>query len=61
MTSMPPPPVVRVKPQPDVYTVLLIVAILCLAVSIGAVVWDLMRNYGLSFAQLFTGQQVPPM
>jgi len=52
-------PVVRVKPSSNVYTVLLIVAILVLAVATGAVVYDLMHNYGLSFAELFSGQQVP--
>lgn len=62
MTSVSPSgPVVKVKPQPDVYTLLLIVAILCLAVTIGAVVYDLIRNYGLTFAQLFTGQETPPI
>jgi hypothetical protein len=62
MTSMPPSgPVVRVKPQPDVYTVLLIVAVLGLAVTVGAVMYDLMHNYGLTFARLFSGQETPPI
>jgi len=62
MTAMPPQgPVVKVKPQPDIYTLLLIVAILVLAAGVGAVVWDLMENYGLTFGQLFTGQEIPPI
>ena len=46
-------PVVRVKPQSNVYTVLLAVAVVILAVAIGIVVHDLMTTYGLSFGQLF--------
>ena len=62
MTSTSPSgPVVKVKPQPDVYTLLLIVAIFCLAVAVGAVVWNLVTHYGLSFTQLFTGQEAPPI
>ena len=49
-------PVVKVKPGSNVYTVLLI---LVLAVAVGAVVYDLTQTYGLSFAELFSGQKVP--
>ncbi len=52
-------PVVRVKPSSNVYTVLLVVAVLVLAVATGAVVYDLMQNYGYSFAMLFGSQDIP--
>ncbi|HET6427082.1 MAG TPA: hypothetical protein VM389_01080 [Phycisphaerae bacterium] len=54
-------PVVKVKPSSNVYTVLLIVAILILAFATGTVVHDLMQNYGLTFAELFSGQKAPPV
>ena len=61
MTALSPEgPVVKVKPQSNIYTLLLAVAILCLAAAVGVVVWDLLTNYGLSFAELFTGQEIPP-
>ena len=44
---------VRVKPQPDVYTALLVVAILVLAATIGIVIWNLTSVYGLTFAEIF--------
>jgi len=46
-------PVIPVKPQPNVYTVLLIVAILALIVSISIVLYNLMTTYGMTFAQIF--------
>lgn len=56
-------PVVAVKPQPDVYTVLLIVAILALGVSIGLVLYNLMSappdGYGMSFGTLFDTSKWP--
>ena len=52
-------PVVRVKPQPDIYSLLLILAILALAGVVAAVMHNLMTVYGLSFQELFTGQQTP--
>ena len=54
-------PVVKVKPGSNVYTVLLVVAILVLAVATGTVVYDLVQRYGLSFAELFSGQKTPPV
>ena len=50
------------KPQADVYTVLLIVAIVCLAVTIGLVLHNLMSpvpagGYGLSFGDLFKSSE----
>jgi len=43
------------KPQPDVYTLLLVVAILVLAVTAGFVLNNLLSasRYGLSIANLF--------
>jgi len=64
MTSLSPQtqgPVVRVKPQPNIYTLLLIVGILILGFTIGAVIWNLTACYGLTFGQLFTGQERPPV
>ena len=56
-------PTVTVKSQPDVYTVLLIVAILVLGVSIGLVLSNLMAappdGYGLSFGALFDSAKLP--
>jgi hypothetical protein len=59
MASMLPQPsgaVVRVKPQPDIYTLLVILAVLVMAVAVGFVAHNLMVNYGLTFQQLFSGQ-----
>ena len=52
-------PVVRVKPQPDVYSLLLILAILALGGTIALLVHHLMTVYGLTFQELFTGQDIP--
>ncbi|OPX23360.1 MAG: hypothetical protein B1H04_03790 [Planctomycetales bacterium 4484_123] len=60
MAVQAPEPVVKVKPSSNVYTVLLIVAILCLGVAVGMTVYDLMERYGLLFKELFTGQEIPP-
>jgi len=50
-------PVVEAKPQPNVYTVLLIVAILAMVVAIAAVGYRLMaaspQGYDLTFKDLF--------
>ena len=60
MTQLPTTkPVVRVKPQPNIYTILIIVAILALAITIGLVLHNLMAEtgpgggYGMSFGDLF--------
>ena len=47
------PPVVRAKPQANVYTVLLVITILALGTTIGAVMWNLTTVYGLTFEQIF--------
>ena len=52
-TLSPQGPVVKVKPQANIYTALLFVAIVFMAVAIGVVLKDLFTTYGLSFGQLF--------
>ena len=56
-------PVVTVKAQPNVYTVLLIVAIIALGVAIALVLHTLMSQppdgYGLSFGALFDSAKLP--
>ena len=52
-------PLVQVGPQPNVYTVLIIVAILALGIAIGVALYNLMGEvgpdggYGMSFGDLF--------
>ncbi len=56
-------PVVQVKPQPDIYTLMLIVTIIALAVTVAIVLMNLLSpferpdgspgGYGLEFGQLF--------
>ena len=48
-------PVVSVKPQSDVYTLLVIIAILALAVAIGLTLYDLMspEGYDMKFGDMF--------
>ncbi|HUT57916.1 MAG TPA: hypothetical protein VNA25_08710 [Phycisphaerae bacterium] len=58
MTSTPSGgPVIPVKPQPTVYTVLLLVAIVALVVTLAVVLYTLMsptpQGYGLEFGDLF--------
>jgi hypothetical protein len=51
-------PPIQVKPQPDVYTVLIVVAILILAVTLGVSLYYLLTpsptGCGLSFVDLFS-------
>ena len=54
-----PGPIVR-KPQPDVYTLLLLVAILLLAVGIGVVLHNLTTTYGMSVGDIFSGKTNVP-
>ena len=55
--------VVRVKPIPNIYTLLIIVAILVLAITIGIVLYNLLSaspsGYGLSFSDLFNPSDIP--
>lgn len=60
MATPPQGPVVRGKPQPNVYTMLLIVAIVVLIATVGIVIHNLMTVYGLSFADLFKVHKIPP-
>jgi ABC-type tungstate transport system substrate-binding protein len=52
-------PVVEVRPQANIYTVLLVVAILVLAVTVGVVLYNLLSavgpdgGYGLEIGDLF--------
>ena len=51
-------PLIEVKSQPNVYTVLLIVAVVALGVTIAMVLYNLLAagGYGMSFGQVFTGE-----
>lgn len=53
MTQFPQQPVVQAKPQPDIYTVLLLVAIIALGVTVGVAIWNLTSVYGLTFGEIF--------
>ena len=46
---------VRIKPQPDIYTLLLALAILALLTAIAFVLHNLLATYGMSFGDVFTG------
>ena len=48
-------PVIPVRPQPDVYTALLIISVVVLCVAIGVVIWRLTSSaeYGLSMEHIF--------
>ena len=59
MNAMSGAPVVTVKPQPDIYTFLLLLAVLALGGTIAFLMHHLMTVYGLSFQELFSGQTVP--
>jgi hypothetical protein len=48
-------PVVQAKPQPDIYTMLLLLAVLSLALAIGALVYDMMSTYQMSLGEIFSG------
>ena len=56
MTEMPSQgPLIEVRPQPNVYTVLLLVAIMALVIAIGVVLWKLTSSpptgYGLGLGE----------
>jgi len=53
MTQIPQQPVARAKPQANIYTVLLVVAILALGATMGVVIWNLTTVYGLTFGEIF--------
>ncbi len=61
MTRLPSTPGAPIrKAQPDVYTVLLLVAVIFLIAAIAVVASDLIKNYGMSFVQLFQVAPHPP-
>ena len=53
MTQIPQQPIVQAKLQPNIYTVLLIIAIVALGVTVGVAIWNLTTVYGLSFGEIF--------
>ena len=55
MSETPRGPVIEVPPQPAIYTILIIIAILVLGAAVGVVCWKLMGagGYGLEFKDLF--------
>ena len=60
MTRLPGAGAGRVRmAAPDVYAVLLIVGVLFLLTACVVLCVDLMRNYGLSFVQLFSSPSLP--
>ncbi len=63
MTQMSSGSVIRVKPQPNIYTILLVVAILVVSVTLGLVLYKLMsplpNGYGLEFGDIFKPWQKP--
>lgn len=56
-------PIVRVKPRPNIYTVLIWVAIVVLLISLITCLYYLMaeppRGYGLNFGDMFGKNPVP--
>ena len=58
-------PVVEVSPYPNVYTILLFVAIAALALAVGVVLWKLTADppsgYGYTLQQLFEPFKPPPI
>jgi len=60
MTQQP----IKARPQPNIYTVLIIVAILILGVTVGLVLNNLLTptaqgGYGLEFGMLFDHSKLP--
>ena len=58
-------PVVEVKPQPNIYTILLLVAVLALGTTIGFVTHDLLTpldkgGYEVPFEKVFQPLDEPP-
>ena len=49
-------PIVELRPQPNVYTVLLLIAVIALAIAVGVVFWKLTSplpvGYGLEVKEL---------
>ncbi|MCD6304464.1 MAG: hypothetical protein J7M21_05830 [Planctomycetes bacterium] len=57
MTQLPQGPTIPVKPQPNIYTVMLLVAIIALAMAVVVVFWKLTSpppvGYGMEFGDFF--------
>ena len=57
MTESPQGPVVEVKPQPNVYTILVLLAVVALALAVGMCLWKLTSappvGYGLEIKDFF--------
>ena len=55
---------IRIKPQSNIYTLLIILAVLAMGVTVGIAMWSLMsptpQGYGLSFESLFKPFELPP-
>jgi hypothetical protein len=51
--------VVPVKAQPNIYTVLLIIAVIGMAVAVGISLNDLLNNYHMMFGDLFDPKYNP--
>jgi hypothetical protein len=54
MSQMMQGPIVTVKPQANVYTVLLIIAILAMGFAAGVLAYDMIQNYGMTFGEIFS-------
>ena len=58
-------PVIPVRPQPNVYTVLLFIAILAIAISVAVVLWKLTtpmpNGFGLELKHIFQPDAPPPV
>ncbi|MDP6635589.1 MAG: hypothetical protein QGG42_11855 [Phycisphaerae bacterium] len=64
MSQLPPDGTIQVKPQSNVYTLLMIITILVLCVTTGLVLHKLMSplvdgGYGMKFGELFSPVQTP--
>ena len=56
-------PIAEVQPQPNIYTLLLIVAIVALVITIGVMLYNLLSKmpagYDLNVGQVFSGDYLP--
>lgn len=52
-------PVVPVKAQPNIYTVLLIIAVIGMAIAVGISLNDLFTHYGMTMGDLFDPKYNP--
>jgi hypothetical protein len=57
--TQPQGPVVPVKAEPNIYTVLLIIAVIGMAVAVGISLNDLLNNYHMAFGDLFDPKYNP--